>query len=191
MQHFWPLPRSWEGKIWTYSWANKARTLSVGFRLALLKTKLRLLGFFAPNKYKNGPTMTFYEKYLTALQNKVETKNSAFFVLYAVARDNLNSSQTLEKEENPNIVAWYDPEWVASLFAPWSQLTKKDREAYVTSMLALGDKSIDSTDEYLQNQSISLTANPTEYHFTEKAANQYGEILAKKLFPLLKLKPAQ
>lgn len=117
-QHFWPLPKDMEHKVWQWSRANELRVWVAGVRLALIKWREKLFGG------EESVFLRVHKNYLSAIKKRAEEHGAKFiFLTQEALRGNLVESY----ERSLQFDSWYKPEWIAAKFAPWSHL--KDAEA--------------------------------------------------------------
>jgi hypothetical protein len=191
---FWPLPESWNWRIWRYSWAWQAHIFSVALRQAILKYHLRFFPSRICGKLPEGASCTvdLYFAYLESMRQQSEMAGVPFAVLWQsrYLRDQNRTQEPPENQVSRKIVAWYKPEWVAGFLAPWEHLTLDDEKRYVELLESGLVPSVNIGPEFWEARKGSARLNPEEYHLEEPYANRLGAEIAPKIYErLLELPP--
>lgn len=176
---FWPLPISWEPRIWPNAWAPQARVFSQAARLALLKYKLR---FFSSGCGERGAScvVATHRRYVESMHAAANARGARFTALWPSTLLSIYVSDT-KSGFNHGISAWYKPEWVASLVAPWDHFPLSAVEEFRKSYATASFESIDIGPEFKRAMRGSQMDKPEQYHLTETHATWLGERIGEHL----------
>lgn len=173
---FWPLPESWNGKIWGKYGDSASSYYFFSRALRAAKTKVGLL--LRPGKHCDSKDFScpvyWHLRYLKALQESVEKGGSKFVAMFGAAKHNTDSALLIS-------TPWRAPETIVRKLTPWDPLNKKDYDSYYDWLKAYpnGLDISEQTEAAIVRHNFSK--NPL-LHMSLENVEQMGREVAEKTF---------